>query len=105
MLICRHFYFCLWEKNIQVFWDFLPIANAFFFVFIIFSLSRDASMMVMRRRIQGLSAEQIKNLPKEELDFPVTMDDFTEALTKVSKSVSEEDIKKYVQWMNEFGSV
>lgn len=62
-------------------------------------------MMVMRRRIQGLSAEQIKNLPKEELDFPVTMDDFTEALKKVSKSVSEEDIKKYVQWMNEFGSV
>ena len=62
-------------------------------------------MMVMRKRIQGLSAEQIRNLPKEELDFPVTQEDFRSALTKCSKSVSEADIKKYVDWMNEFGSV
>lgn len=62
-------------------------------------------MMVMRRRIQGLSAEEIRNLPKEELDFPVTQEDFKEALRKCSKSVSEEDIKKYTDWMNEFGSV
>ena len=65
---------------------------------------RDASMMVMRRRIQGLTPEQIRNLPKEELDLPVTMEDFNMALKKVSKSVSEADIKKYVDWMNEFGS-
>ena len=62
-------------------------------------------MMVMRRRIQGLSAEEIKNLPKEEIDLPVTMPDFVEALKKVSKSVSEADIKKYTDWMEEFGSV
>ena len=65
---------------------------------------RDASMMSMRRRIQGLTPEQIRNLPKEELDLPVNMDDFKEALKKVSKSVSEADIKKYTDWMNEFGS-
>jgi len=69
------------------------------------NVCRDASMMVMRRRIQGLSAEEIRNLPKEELDFPVTQEDFKEALRKCSKSVSEEDIKKYTDWMNEFGSV
>ena len=66
--------------------------------------SRDASMMSMRRRIQGLTPEQIRNLPKEELDLPVNMDDFKEALKKVSKSVSEADIKKYAEWMEEFGS-
>lgn len=62
-------------------------------------------MMVMRRCIQGLSAEEIKNLPKEKLELPVNQSDFKHALKKVSKSVSEEDIKKYEEWMKEFGSV
>ena len=70
----------------------------------LFILPRDASMMAMRRRIRGLTPEQIKNLPKEELDLPVNMEDFTLALKKVSKSVSDTDIKKYVEWMTEFGS-
>ena len=61
--------------------------------------------MVMRRCIQGLSAEEIKNLPKEKLELPVNQEDFKAALCKVSKSVSEEDIKKYEEWMKEFGSV
>lgn len=69
------------------------------------NVCRDASMMVMRRRIMGLSAEEIKNIAKEELDLPVTQADFLEALQKCSKSVSEADIKKYVDWMDEFGSV
>lgn len=69
------------------------------------NVCRDASMMVMRRRIQGLSAEEIKNLPKEELDLPVTQEDFLMALQKASKSVSEADIEKHEKWMEEFGSV
>eukprot|EP00794_Sanderia_malayensis_P000192 gene192-806_t len=68
------------------------------------NVCRDASMMVMRRRIQGLTQEEIRNIPKEELDFPITMQDFQAALKKVSKSVSEADIKKYLDWMSEFGS-
>ena len=68
------------------------------------SFYRDASMMAMRRRIRGLTPEQIKNLPKEELDLPVNMEDFGLALNKVSKSVSDADIKKYEEWMKEFGS-
>jgi len=69
------------------------------------NVCRDASMMVMRRKIQGLSAEEIKNLPKEELDLPVTQEDFRMALEKSSKSVSKEDIEKHEKWMEEFGSV
>lgn len=62
-------------------------------------------MMVMRRRIQGLTPEEIRNLPKEELDMPVSMQDFEAALAKVSKSVSDADIKKYEEWMKEFGAI
>eukprot|EP00127_Corallochytrium_limacisporum_P001392 Clim_evm14s55 gene=Clim_evmTU14s55 len=66
---------------------------------------RDAAMMAMRRRIQGLTPDQIKAIPKEELLQPTTADDFMIASGKVSKSVGETDIKKYEKWMAEFGSV
>lgn len=68
------------------------------------NVCRDASMMSMRRKIAGLKPEQIKQLAKEELDLPVTHQDFMEALAKCNKSVSKGDIQKYLTWMDEFGS-
>nr|XP_033804104.1 katanin p60 ATPase-containing subunit A-like 1 [Geotrypetes seraphini]XP_033804105.1 katanin p60 ATPase-containing subunit A-like 1 [Geotrypetes seraphini]XP_033804106.1 katanin p60 ATPase-containing subunit A-like 1 [Geotrypetes seraphini]XP_033804107.1 katanin p60 ATPase-containing subunit A-like 1 [Geotrypetes seraphini] len=68
------------------------------------NVCRDASMMAMRRRIQGLSPEEIRALSKEELQMPVTMIDFELALKKISKSVSATDLEKYEKWMTEFGS-
>lgn len=65
---------------------------------------RDASLMAMRRRINGLSAEEIRALSKEELQMPVTKGDFDLALKKISKSVSAADLEKYEKWMSEFGS-
>eukprot|EP00013_Stygamoeba_regulata_P006941 CAMPEP_0177635314 /NCGR_PEP_ID=MMETSP0447-20121125/3834_1 /TAXON_ID=0 /ORGANISM="Stygamoeba regulata, Strain BSH-02190019" /LENGTH=468 /DNA_ID=CAMNT_0019137091 /DNA_START=41 /DNA_END=1447 /DNA_ORIENTATION=+ len=67
-------------------------------------LCRDASFMSMRRRIRGLSAEEIKNLPKEEMDLPVSTADLDEALGKVASSVGKEDLEKHEKWMTEFGS-
>ncbi|XP_066507487.1 katanin p60 ATPase-containing subunit A-like 1 isoform X2 [Hoplias malabaricus] len=69
------------------------------------NVCRDASMMAMRRRIQGLGPEEIRALSKDELQMPVTMEDFELALKKISKSVSAADLEKYETWMNEFGSV
>lgn len=69
------------------------------------NVCRDAAMMSFRRRIQGLSPEEIRNIPKDELDLPTSMEDFVEAAKKVNKSVSNDDLKKYQEWMNEFGSV
>uniref|UniRef100_A0A671M0M4 Katanin catalytic subunit A1 like 1 n=1 Tax=Sinocyclocheilus anshuiensis TaxID=1608454 RepID=A0A671M0M4_9TELE len=69
------------------------------------NVCRDASMMAMRRRIQGLSPEEIRALSKDELQMPVTMEDFELALKKISKSVSAADLEKYESWMSEFGSV
>lgn len=66
--------------------------------------SRDASMMAMRRCIQGLSPEEIRALSKDELQMPVTMEDFTLTLKKISKSVSTADLEKYEAWITEFGS-
>ncbi|RDD37999.1 Katanin p60 ATPase-containing subunit A1 [Trichoplax sp. H2] len=68
------------------------------------NVCRDASMMAMRRRIQGLTPEQIKQLSKEAIDLPTKMEDFELALSKISKSVSTSDLEKYEKWMSEFGS-
>ncbi|XP_060047664.1 katanin p60 ATPase-containing subunit A-like 1 isoform X2 [Erinaceus europaeus] len=68
------------------------------------NVCRDASLMAMRRRINGLSPEQIRALSKEELQMPVTKGDFELALKKIAKSVSDADLEKYEKWMAEFGS-
>lgn len=69
------------------------------------NVCRDACMMAMRRRIDGLSPEEIKNLSKDELELPVTMEDFIDATKRVNKSISVEDLRRYEKWMKEFGSL
>ncbi|XP_011185631.2 katanin p60 ATPase-containing subunit A-like 1 isoform X1 [Zeugodacus cucurbitae] len=68
------------------------------------NVCRDASMMSMRRKIAGLTPEQIRQLATEEVDLPVSNQDFTEAMSRCNKSVSKADLEKYEKWMNEFGS-
>ncbi|KAJ3072727.1 Katanin p60 ATPase-containing subunit A1 [Podochytrium sp. JEL0797] len=68
------------------------------------NICRDASMMSMRKRIRGLTAEQIKSIPKEEMEAPATNEDFVAAINKIQSSVSQADLKKYQNWMDEFGS-
>jgi katanin p60 ATPase-containing subunit A1 len=65
------------------------------------TVCRDASMMGMRRRIEGLSIEQIQAIPKEDLNMPAKMEDFSDVLKKVSPSVSKNDLEKYEKWMAE----
>lgn len=69
------------------------------------NVCRDACMMAMRRRISGLSSEEIKNLSRDELELPVTMDDFIDATRRINKSVSSADLRRYEKWMQEFGSL
>ncbi|CAK9295317.1 unnamed protein product [Gordionus sp. m RMFG-2023] len=70
------------------------------------NVCRDASMMSMRRAIAGLSPDEIKSLDKEQLsNMPTSMNDFELAIRKVSRSVSRADLKKYEDWMKEFGSI
>uniref|UniRef100_A0A8B9KKK1 Katanin p60 ATPase-containing subunit A1 n=1 Tax=Astyanax mexicanus TaxID=7994 RepID=A0A8B9KKK1_ASTMX len=68
------------------------------------NVCRDASLMAMRRRIEGLTPEEIRNISREEMHMPTTMEDFETALKKVSKSVSAADLEKYEKWIAEFGS-
>ncbi|XP_052133374.1 katanin p60 ATPase-containing subunit A-like 1 isoform X3 [Frankliniella occidentalis] len=68
------------------------------------NVCRDAAMMAMRRKICGRSPDEIKKIKKEEVDLPVTVQDFGEAVAKCKKSVTQEDVTKYEEWIAEFGS-
>lgn len=60
--------------------------------------------MAMRRKILGKSPAEIKMIKREEVDLPVTTEDFIEAISKTRKSVSETDVKNFENWMAEYGS-
>ncbi|TNN20852.1 Katanin p60 ATPase-containing subunit A-like 1 isoform 2 [Schistosoma japonicum] len=68
------------------------------------NVCRDASMMSMRRAIEGLSVEQIKGLNTATLNQPTLMSDFEEAIGRVCRSVSASDVERYEKWMTEFGA-
>ncbi len=91
---------CMW--SIPGFTNFLlQVLNAHICLF----FARDAAMMSMRRRIEGLTPDEIRAIPREELLAPATMQDFQMAIKKVNKSISKQDLEKYEKWMQEFGSV
>ncbi|KAH6563965.1 hypothetical protein BASA60_010497 [Batrachochytrium salamandrivorans] len=62
-------------------------------------------MMSMRKRIRGLTPDQIKTIPKGELESPATKDDFNTAVNRIQSSVGQADLKQYEDWMKEFGSM
>ena len=61
-------------------------------------------MMSMRRKITGRSPAEIKQIRREEVDLPVTEEDFQEAILRTRKSVSASDVDKFQKWMDEYGS-
>lgn len=73
------------------------------------NVCREAAMMGLRKRMQkarqqGLSIAKMQML-KDEVDVPVTHEDFLEALRNVQKSVGTEDLENFAAWMREFGSI
>jgi katanin p60 ATPase-containing subunit A1 len=57
---------------------------------------RDAAMMPMRRKLMSDNFN-IDNLHQmqDEIDVPLTMEDFLEAIKNIQKSVSQEQLNQY----------
>ena len=81
----------------------VPLRRIFQFK-INFIFVRDAAMMSLRRKIAGKSTEEIRQLTKEDLEEPITSQDFHDAIKRCKTSVSSSDINAYETWMKEFGS-
>lgn len=54
------------------------------------NVCRDAAMMPMRRKIAegGLSILEIAKVDQKEIDIPICMKDFEDAIKNISRSVS-----------------
>uniref|UniRef100_A0A1A9VH43 Katanin p60 ATPase-containing subunit A1 n=1 Tax=Glossina austeni TaxID=7395 RepID=A0A1A9VH43_GLOAU len=72
--------------------------------FDISNVCRDAAMMPMRRQIFGRTPEQIKQIRREDVDLPITLQDFQDAMQRTKKSVSADDVSRFEKWMEEYGS-
>ena len=76
------------------------------------NVCREASLMQMRRKLMKtggkLNFTAIKLNPSKtlinELDAPVSQEDFEAAIKNISKSVSQNDIKKYEQFTEEYSN-
>ncbi|XP_055693355.1 katanin p60 ATPase-containing subunit A1 isoform X2 [Lutzomyia longipalpis] len=68
------------------------------------NICRDAAMMTIRRKITGCSPSQIRQIRREEVDVPITTQDFRDAMSRTRKSVSMGDVAHFEKWMDEFGS-
>ena len=68
------------------------------------SFCRDAALMSMRKVIKNKSPSEIKMLNKDDLEKPVTMEDFQEALQRSCRTVSPDDAQKHAEWIKQFGS-
>ena len=65
---------------------------------------RDAALMSMRQAIKGKTPAEIKALNKEDIEKPVTMEDFTTAIKRCTMSVQLEDVKHHEKWIKQYGS-
>ena len=61
----------------------------------------------MRRKILegNLNFDEISKINHEDLEVPITMSDFLDALKNIQKSVSQDSLEEYSKWMAEFGCV
>ena len=65
---------------------------------------RDAALMSMRKVIKGKTPAEIKGLSKEDIEKPVTMEDFTAAIQRCTTSIQKEDVVKHEKWIKQYGS-
>jgi katanin p60 ATPase-containing subunit A1 len=68
------------------------------------SVCRDASMMGMRKVMQGLEGKDLKSVNPSEFAAPITQSDFEAALIKVHPSVGKADIAKFEKWRADYGA-
>ncbi len=47
---------------------------------------------------------QIKAMNKDEMDAPITAQDFDQSISKVQPSVGKGDLKRFETWMAEYGA-
>mmetsp|Transcript_17676 Transcript_17676/g.29871 ORF Transcript_17676/g.29871 Transcript_17676/m.29871 type:complete len:329 (+) Transcript_17676:1392-2378(+) len=71
------------------------------------NVCREASLMPLREKMLAMSDGNIENMRDrlDEFQRPLCMTDFVEAISNVQRSVNQDQLDQFVNWMGEFGSV
>ncbi len=69
------------------------------------NICRDAAMNGMRRCIAGKTPQEIREMSKDAMKEPVTMEDFLAAISKINPSVAPKDIIRHEEWKAVYGSI
>ena len=71
------------------------------------NVCREAAMMPMRRKLESGDFD-IDHLGEAgtdaDIEMPLAMDDFLQAIDCIAKSVSQDQLGEFQQWMEQFGS-
>ena len=64
-------------------------------------------MMPLRKMLADgkLSITEIAQIKPDEIDVPISKEDFLGAIKNTQKSVGNDLLKEYQDWMDEFGCV
>ncbi|XP_073834293.1 katanin p60 ATPase-containing subunit A-like 1 isoform X3 [Musca autumnalis] len=97
---------CLKDVNLSPSLDTNMIADQMkgYSGFDISNVCRDAAMMPMRRQIFGRTPDEIRQIRREDVDLPITLQDFQDAMQRTKKTVSIDDVNRFEKWMEEYGS-
>ncbi|XP_019895164.1 katanin p60 ATPase-containing subunit A1 isoform X2 [Musca domestica] len=97
---------CLKDVNLSPTLDTNTIADQMkgYSGFDISNVCRDAAMMPMRRQIFGRTPDEIRQIRREDVDLPITLQDFQDAMQRTKKTVSIDDVNRFEKWMEEYGS-
>ena len=68
------------------------------------NVCREASLIPFRKLLAQYNDMETITQKQDELNIPLTMSEFTQALKNISKSVGNEFLGKYGKWMKCFGS-
>ena len=72
------------------------------YLYILFD--RDAALMPVRQRLQGKSITEVRQMDLSSSDLVIHHSDMESALSKVSPSVSDGDLQKFADWMEQYGA-
>lgn len=69
------------------------------------NICRDAAMNGMRRKIAGKTPAEIREMSKDDMKEPITMEDFIQAINKINPSVAQKDVTRHEEWLKVYGSI